>query len=269
MLGEKFTVYRGESGEPHVVEYRCAHRACPLFARLGRGRHHPLPLSRLEVRRRQANASSSRPRSNRSRIASRCASYPTREYAGLIFAYLGEGEPPAFRRYPDLDRPGVIVTDPVEVLPCSFWNRQDNDHSHIPWVHRATAMRKNRPDLLVHRHEAVEETAYGWMGTRSVPGEKKDAERVLGMGRLTHYFMPNVRLFWAPTRAKGFEGRGLWDTKVVWTVPVNDTLARGVRRHAHAARRRGGEALRSKPRRRRSRKPRTAGISRRRCSPAR
>ncbi len=89
-------------------------------------------------------------------------------------------------------------------------------------MHRATAIRKNRPDLLVHRHEAVEETPYGWMGTRSVPGERKDAERVLGMGRLTHYFMPNVRLFWAPTRAKGFEGRGLWDTKMVWTVPVND-----------------------------------------------
>jgi 5,5'-dehydrodivanillate O-demethylase len=67
--------------------------------------------------------------------------YPTQEYMGLIFAYLGEGSPPEFRRYPDLDRPGVIVTDPVEILPCSFWNRLDNDHSHIPWVHRATAVR--------------------------------------------------------------------------------------------------------------------------------
>jgi len=37
------------------------------------------------------------------------ASHPAREYAGLIFAYLGEGAPPPFRTYPDLDRPGVLV----------------------------------------------------------------------------------------------------------------------------------------------------------------
>ena len=142
---------------------------------------------------------------------------------GLVFVYFGEGAPPPFRTYPDLDRPGVIVTDPPEVLPCTFWNRFDNDHTHIPWVHRATAYRKNRPDLLLIRHEAVEETPYGWRGMRSIKGEDPvAAAKALGPAKLTHWFMPNVRLFFAPTRAEGFQGRGLWDTKVVWTVPVND-----------------------------------------------
>ena len=30
ILGEKFTVYRGEDGTPHVTDFRCAHRGTPL-----------------------------------------------------------------------------------------------------------------------------------------------------------------------------------------------------------------------------------------------
>src|SRR5262245_23290963 len=30
MLGEMFTVFRGEDGVPRVVEYRCPHRGSPL-----------------------------------------------------------------------------------------------------------------------------------------------------------------------------------------------------------------------------------------------
>ena len=37
---------------------------------------------------------------------------------------------------------GVVITDATEIIPCSFWNRLDNDINHIPWVHRATALRK-------------------------------------------------------------------------------------------------------------------------------
>jgi 5,5'-dehydrodivanillate O-demethylase len=221
ILGEKFTLYQGEHGGFHLVAFRCPHRGAQLSLGWVEGdalrcRYHGWKFDRSGQCIEQPDVETS----SVQRV--KMASYPTREYMGLVFTFLGEGEPPPFPQYPDLDRPGVIVTDPVELLPCSFWNRFDNDHSHIPWVHRATALRKGRNDLLVHRWETVEETAYGWMGTRSVKGEKAEQERFLGLSRLTHWFMPNVRLFWAPTRANGFEGRGLWDTKAVWTVPVND-----------------------------------------------
>src|SRR4051812_30235586 len=32
ILGEDFTLYRGEAGAPHVVAYRCAHRGTQLSA---------------------------------------------------------------------------------------------------------------------------------------------------------------------------------------------------------------------------------------------
>ena len=102
-----------KGGEPHVVEYRCAHRACPLFLGWVEGdaircRYHGWKFDASG----QCIEQPAEERSFAHRIKMRV--YPTKEYAGLIFAYLGEGEPPPFRHYPDLDRPGVIITDPVE-----------------------------------------------------------------------------------------------------------------------------------------------------------
>ena len=221
ILGEKFTVYRGEDGTPHVTAFRCAHRGTQLSLGWVEGdtlrcRYHGWRYDGTGQCVEMPNED--RPFCDKVSIPV----YPTREYAGLIFAYLGEGAPPPFRRYPDIERPGVIIADPPEFLPCGFWNRLDNDHSHIPWVHRATAYRTKRNDLLPLRQETVEETPYGWMGTRFYKGEKGGEGSSLGMAKLTYWFMPNVRQFYAPTRAKGFESRGLFDTKMVWTVPIND-----------------------------------------------
>jgi 5,5'-dehydrodivanillate O-demethylase len=236
ILGEKFTIYRGEDGTPHVTAFRCAHRGTQLSLGWVEGdslrcRYHGWRYDGTGQCVEQPNED--RPFCDKVTIPT----YPTREYVGLIFAYFGEGVPPPFRMFADLDRPGVIVADPVEILPCTFWNRFDNDHGHRAWVHRATALRKNRPDILLIRHEDVEECEYGWRGFRSVSGDKGDAKSSLGLvkgekeaadsalkaARFIHWFMPNVRLWFQRTRAKGYETRDLWDTKAVFVVPINDT----------------------------------------------
>jgi 5,5'-dehydrodivanillate O-demethylase oxygenase subunit len=218
ILGEKFTVYRGVGGEAHLVGFRCAHRGTQLSIGWVEGddircRYHGWKFDHTGQCNEQPNEE--RPFCQRIKIPA----YPTREYAGLIFAFLGEGEPPKFRRYPDLEPEGVIVADPVEVIPCSFWNRIDNDLAHIAWVHRATAIRQGRNDYMMLRREQVTETEYGYVSERSVVGDTADF-RV--MSRTSHFFMPNVLQFAHRTRAKGYERRNLWDTKLTWTVPVND-----------------------------------------------
>ena len=223
IMSEKFTIYRGEDGTPHVVAFRCPHRGTQLSLGWVEGdslrcRYHGWRYDGSGQCVEQPNED--RPFCDKVKLPT----YPTREYLGLIFAYLGEGEPPAFRLLPDMDRPGVIVTDPVEVVPCSYWNKLDNDHGHIPWVHRATAYRKNRKDILVLREEDVTESPWGWTSRRFIRGQEADTVRIFGLGRMSHFFMPNTRQFWIRTRAKGFEGRDLWDTKAVWTVPVNDRV---------------------------------------------
>jgi 5,5'-dehydrodivanillate O-demethylase len=221
MLDEMFTIYRGEEGAAHVVAYRCPHRGTPLSLGWVEGdtlrcRYHGWRFACSGQCVEQPNED--RPFSDKVKMRS----HPTREYAGLIFAYLGEGAPPPFRTFPDLDQAGVVVADPVEVLPCNYWNKFDNDHGHIPWVHRATGLRKGRKDIFVLRQEVMSETPFGMQSTRFVKGEEGDVGGALGMGQLSYFIMPNVRLFFIRTRAKGFEESGLWDTKAVWVVPIND-----------------------------------------------
>lgn len=236
ILGEKFTIYRGESGTPHITAFRCPHRGTQLS--LGWVENDTLRCRYHGWRFNGEGQCVEQPNEDRpfcEKVKMRI--YPTREYAGLIFAFLGDGEVPPFRNIPDLDGPGVLLADPVEVLPCGYWNRFDNDHGHRAWVHRATALRHNRKDILVIRHETVEESPYGWRGTWAVSssdktdaktsmgvvkGEKSAAEDFLKMARHKHWIMPNIRLWFQRTRAKGFEGREIWETKCVWTVPVND-----------------------------------------------
>lgn len=221
MLGEKFTLYRGEGGEPHVVAYRCPHRGTPLSLGWVEGddlrcRYHGWRFTGEGACVEQPNED--RPFCDRVRMRS----YPTRIYAGLVFAWLGDDPAPPIRTIPDLDLPGVLVADPPEVLPCNYWNKFDNDHGHIPWVHRATGLRKGRKDIFVLRQEVMAETDFGMQSTRFVKGEKGDVGGALGMGQLSYFIMPNIRLFFVRTRAKGYEQSGLWDSKVVWVVPIND-----------------------------------------------
>ena len=218
ILGQRFTIYRGESGDAHIVAARCPHRGTLLSLGWVEGddmrcRYHGWKFDTTGQCIEQPDED--KPFCERVTVAS----YPVREYLGLIFGFFGEGAPPVFPRYPDFDRPGVIVTDPTEIVPCSYWNRLDNDVAHIPWVHRATAIRKGRMDYIVPRRETVEETVYGWSNTRT-PKDKNQVMRDLASR--AHFFMPNAFQFEHRTRARGFEGRNLWDTKITWTVPVND-----------------------------------------------
>jgi len=218
ILGEKFTLYRGEDGASRVVDYRCAHRGAQLSTGWVEGncvrcRYHGWKYSSSGQCIEQPDED--RPFADKVQLRT----YPTREYLGLVFAYLGEGAASAFPEYPDFKRSGVIVTDPAEVIPCTFWNRFDNDLAHIAWNHRATALRKNRPDFAVARRETVEETSYGWKSTRFAKGAVEGHRDTSGSA---HFFMPNCYQFGVRTRAKGFENRDLWDTKITWTVPIDD-----------------------------------------------
>lgn len=220
VLGEKFTIYRGADGVARIAGFRCPHRGTQLSLGWVEGdgircRYHGWRYDGAGRCVEQPNEEA--PFCDKVKLAT----HPAREYAGLIFAYLGDGSPPPLPRYPDLDQPGVIVADPPEVLPCSFWNRLDNDMGHVPWVHRATATREGWTHYLVLRREGVTETGYGYKADR-LPGKGETVE-AMGLRAAAHFFMPHAFLFWQRTRARGYEGRDLWDTKMVWTVPVNDS----------------------------------------------
>src|SRR5947207_358425 len=108
ILGEDFTLYRGEGG-PHVVAFRCAHRGTQLSTGWVEGDcircfYHGWKYdANGQCVEQPAEDPSFPPKV-------KVPSYPTEEYLGLVFAYLGEGEPPGLPRYPDLEAPGVLAS---------------------------------------------------------------------------------------------------------------------------------------------------------------
>ncbi len=98
VMSADFTLYRGESGAVFLIDPHCPHRAAQMSIGRIEGDaircfYHGWKFGAGGV------CSNSPPRAPASPRKSRSARYPTREYLGLIFAFLGEGEPPEFPRY--------------------------------------------------------------------------------------------------------------------------------------------------------------------------
>ncbi len=140
IMSEGFTLYRGESGTAHVMAFQCAHRGTQLSTGWIEGDcircfYHGWKYDGAG----QCIVQPAEPAPFASKV--RIRSYPAREYLGLIFAYLGEGEPPSFPRYTDFeDFEGLLEWDSY-VRNCNYFNNLENslDPGHVGFVHRAVA----------------------------------------------------------------------------------------------------------------------------------
>jgi 5,5'-dehydrodivanillate O-demethylase len=207
IMGEDLTLYRGQSGEPHAVAFRCAHRGTQLSVGWVeddciRCRYHGWRYGPDG----QCVEAPGEDESLPQRV--RIGVYPTQEYLGLIFVYLGDGQPPPIRRYPDFDQPGIFEVDPPEVWPCNFFNRLDNDPAHIPWTHRESTRRMGQPDRIT-RIDATHYVETDWGVGSSIPN-----------GSSNHFHMPNTNQLKVRHRVPGYEH--LWEYRLVWHLPIDD-----------------------------------------------
>jgi 5,5'-dehydrodivanillate O-demethylase len=136
IMSEDFTLYRGEDGAPHVVAPRCAHRGTQLSTGwvegdCVRGFYHGWKYDASGQCVEMPAEDASFPHKVR------IASYPTEEYLGLIYAYLGEGAPPPFPPYPPFQGEGVLEAN-SELFLCNYFQAFENsaDEVHVSFVHR-------------------------------------------------------------------------------------------------------------------------------------
>ena len=90
------------------------------------------------------------------------AAYPTQEYLELVFAYLGEGPPPPFPRWPELECPTAssgILESTVERFPCNYFQHVENiiDEVHQQYVHRDSPVNLDKS----HPQITARETPFG------------------------------------------------------------------------------------------------------------
>lgn len=216
IASEDFTLYRGEGGSLHLVDPRCAHRGAQLSVGWVEGdgircRYHGWMYDHTGACVEQPLEDEPTAYADKVRIRS----YPVHEYLGLVFAYLGEGEPPPIRRFPDFERPGYLEAGPPEYWPCNFMTRIDNDPRHVIFTHRESWRRMGRPMRPGPAFLKSEETEYGvrtW--GPAAPGQPQ---------RHTIFHMPNINQVRSP-RIEGTlqDARTLEADRLFWRVPVDD-----------------------------------------------
>jgi len=198
LMNEDLTLYRGETGAVHLVDFRCAHRGTQLstgwveddcircryhgwkYDETGQCVEAPLELPGFP-----------------SRI--RIKSYPVEEYLGLIFAYLGEGEAPPMPRYPLFEREGALEWARTP-RACNYFNELENDPGHVAFTHRDP--RLPRGEFRTSLSERVEETAWGIASYREYPTTTV----------VVHHGIPNIR---STAHARGAQA-------LRYKVPIDD-----------------------------------------------
>jgi len=224
IMDELVTVYRGEEGRVHVVQSHCPHRATLLSTGWVEG-----DAIRCHYHGWKYDASGQcveQPGEDAAFAAKICLrTYPAQDYLGLVFAYLGEDEPPPLRRFPDFERPGVVEAVPLlEYWPCNYFNRLDNagDPGHIEYTHRESMRRAAGGGFQLSPPAAkVEETDYGLRTTEAdTGGPKRDGAPVT----FSHFHMPNINQVGARGRIKlpNGETKPILGDRLFWRLPVDD-----------------------------------------------
>jgi 5,5'-dehydrodivanillate O-demethylase len=177
VMGEDFTLYRGESGRPYITVHRCPHRGTQLSTGRVEGeqlscRYHGWTFDPTG----QCTAQPAEPQPFCHKV--KIATYPAREAIGLIFAYLGEGTAPPFPEWPKL---GQFLHR--HRIDCNYFQSAENilDDIHVHFSHRNSELLRRSRRAAIPKVSAYE-TPFGL--TQQLRHDRSI--------ELNHFIMPNL-----------------------------------------------------------------------------
>ncbi len=214
IMGEELTLYRGESGALHLVGGRCAHRRTLLHTGWVVGEeirciYHGWQFDgKGACVNRPAEANTGMPRTA-------IPAYPVREYMGLVFAYMGEGEAPEFDlpRKLLLEREGTLVANGRERWDNNWFQQVENslDAVHVSFVHMALTVGPFGKAVT----GAIPELSY----EETSSGIRQTAKRSENNVRVSDWTFPNNNHVTVP----GLTPDDPWIDVFVWMIP-NDEM---------------------------------------------
>jgi phthalate 4,5-dioxygenase len=228
IMSEDLVLFRDAHGRLGLLGLHCAHRRADLsYGRIENGGLRCLYHGWLYDRHGRCLEQPCEPPEKRFCEKVHQTAYPCEEHAGIVFAYLGPGEPPLFPAYePFRAPPGHVLVTKI-FHECNYFqaNEGNLDPSHVSYLHRQGNVPQNlkRPvegtggKLPLALYEAdmaphidAEETAYGIriFSTRSVEGNRT-------FFRVTNFILPNKATIPGPMSGDGYN--------LYWHVPIDDT----------------------------------------------
>lgn len=208
IMNEDFTLYRGEGGAAHAVGFRCAHRATQLSTGWVEGdnlrcRFHGWMYDGDG----QCVEQPAEPEPFCERV--RLRAYPTQEYLGYIFVYMGEGDAPPLAHYPELeDREGLLEPVQPKIAESNYFRRVETiaDEVHLIYAHRYEKVYSQHDMPIIE----AEETDYGVV---------QYGRRPNGLAKVTHFLMPYT--MYVTNTALSPDEFGPRE-RIMWKIPVDD-----------------------------------------------
>lgn len=222
IMGEDLVVFRDKSGRVGLLERHCAHRGTSLEFGLvsERGIRCCYHGWVFDVDGRILDTPGE-PASSTLRDRLCQGAYPTHEFGGLIFAYMGPPERrPAFPHYDTFALPGYALEPAGKfMLPCNWLQIKDNsmDPVHTSFLHAISSGDQFTAAFGALAELDWVETPFGmiYIATRRI-GD-------LVWVRVCDFMAPNVHQFTREIEEATEEKTASRPVIIRWAVPIDDT----------------------------------------------
>lgn len=227
LMGEDLALFRDEDGEPGLIGLHCPHRGADLtYGRLEDSGLRCIYHGWLFDRNGNCLEQPGEPAGSDYYRKIHDVAYPCREVGGIIFAYLGPGEPPLFPAYEFLSVPEAQICVAKALHECNYLqgNEGNIDPPHLSYLHRmfregngwapATPVQggASSANTLFGRDPAptleIEQTDFG---LRIYTAREAGEQRYL---RISNFILPNLSAFPGGGSSGGYS--------VNWHVPIDD-----------------------------------------------
>ncbi len=227
LLSEELVLFRDDQGRPGLLGIHCSHRGTDLsYGRVEDGGLRCLYHGWLYDICGKVLEQPGEPGGGAHRDEICHLAYPCQETGGVIFAYLGPGDPPLLPNYEFLTVPEEYRMVTKILLHCNYLqsNEGNIDPVHLSFLHRSL----NESDIprrrMVQGSEDSDNSLLGKDGVPAIDVELTDfglrvyTTRAAGADkcylRITNFIFPNAGAFGGSTIGEGYS--------VHWHVPIDD-----------------------------------------------
>jgi 5,5'-dehydrodivanillate O-demethylase len=210
VMGEELVLYRGASGETHLMQLRCAHRSLALDYGRVEGDCIRCPYHGwLYDGTGQCQEQPAEPEGSTFHEKIRLRSYRTQEISGLVWGYMGPDPAPLLPLYDVLRMTQGTKYVVVNKIDVNWFNHVENivDVSHLAWLHGYTFPAYGGRKVKYH----WERTAFGANNVMRMEG--------IADTHVSCYGYPTANRFTSPPFKKG----GALMRSMIFRVPIDDS----------------------------------------------
>ena len=227
ILGEELVLFRDDQDRPGLIGIHCSHRGTDLsYGRIEDGGLRCLYHGWLYDVCGRVIDQPGEPGGGANKGAIRHLAYPCREAGGVVFTYMGPGEPPLLPDYEFLTAAPEKRTVVKAFYQCNYLqaNEGNIDPVHLSFLHQYLDEAQVARQRIVQAVNATDNTLLGKDVAPTIEVEvsnfglriytTRDAGADKRYLRVTNFIMPNLSAFGGSTVGEGYS--------VHWHVPIDD-----------------------------------------------